>query len=71
MELSMRADQVEASWDPVKNKCLLRIRIGEEVIRRYCDLPKNAEEETLKSIARKTLLDEGYDADPKELKIRG
>jgi hypothetical protein len=67
----MRADQVEASWDPVKNKWLLRIRIGEEVIRRYCDLPKNAEEETLKSIARKTLLDEGYDADPKELKIRG
>ena len=66
----MRADQVEASWDPGKNKWLLRIRIGEEVIRRYCDAPKDAEEATLKSIIQKTLQDEGYEPDPKELKIR-
>jgi hypothetical protein len=71
MELSMRVDQVEASWDSAKNKWLLRIRIGEEVIRRYCDIPKNAEEETLKSFAQKTLQDEGYEPDPKELKILG
>jgi hypothetical protein len=70
MELSMRADQVEASWDSAKKKWLFRIRIGEEVIRRYCDAPKNAEEETLRSLAQKTLHDEGYEADPKELKIR-
>jgi hypothetical protein len=70
MELSMRADQVEASWDPGKNKWLLRIRVGEEVIRRYCNAPKNAEEEVLKSVAQKTLQDEGYEPDPKELKIR-
>jgi len=38
----MRADEVDGSWDPAKNKWLLRIRIGEEVIRRYCDVPKNA-----------------------------
>src|SRR5262249_29057027 len=69
-EVSMRADQVEASWDPGKNKWLFRIRIGEEVIRRYCDAPKNAEDATLTSVAQTTLLDEGYDADPKELKIR-
>jgi len=43
----MRADEVEVSWDPAKNKWLLRIRIGEEVIRRYCDVPKNEEEATL------------------------
>jgi hypothetical protein len=66
----MRADEVEASWDPAKNKWLLRIRTGEEVLRRYCDAPKNAEEETLKSVARKTLVDEGYEPDPAELKIR-
>jgi len=70
MELSMRADSVEISWDPVKNKWLLRIRMGEEVIRRYCELPKNAEEETLKTVAQKTLQDEGYEPDPKELRIR-
>ncbi len=66
----MRADQVEVSWDPAKNKWLLRIRIGEEVIRRYCDAPKNAEEETLRSVARKTLQDEGYEPDPNELNVR-
>ena len=66
----MRADQVEASWDPAKNKWLLRIFLGEEVIRRYCNAPKNAQEEVLKSIAQQTLQDEGYEPDPKELKIR-
>jgi hypothetical protein len=65
----MRADQVEASWDSAKRKWLLRIRIGEEVIRRYCDIPKNAEAETIKSVAQKTLQDEGYESEPKELTI--
>ena len=65
----MRADQVEVSWDSGKNKWLLRIRVGEEVVRRYCDAAKNADEATLKSVAQKTLQDEGYDPDPKELKI--
>ena len=69
MGCSMQADQVEASWDSAKSKWLLRIRIGEEVIRRYCDAPKNTEEETLKSVAQKTLQDEGYEPDPRELKI--
>jgi hypothetical protein len=66
----MRADEVEASWDSAKKKWLLRIRIGEEVIRRYTDVPKNAEEATLKSVAQKLLQDEGYEPDPKELNIR-
>jgi hypothetical protein len=66
----MRADSAEVSWDPVKNKWLLRIRIGEEVIRRYLDARKDAQEETLKTVIQKTLQDEGYEPDPKELKIR-
>jgi hypothetical protein len=66
----MRADQVEASWDSVKKKWLLRIRVGEEVVRRYSDAPKTADEETLKSVAQKILQDEGYEPDPKELNIR-
>jgi hypothetical protein len=66
----MRADQVEASWDPGKNKWLFRIRIGEEVIRRYCDAPKNAEDETLKSVAQHTLEEEGYEPVATELTIR-
>jgi hypothetical protein len=70
MEVVMRADRVEASWDSSKSKWLLRIFVGEEVIRRYCDVPKDAQEETLKSVARKTLQDDGYDPDPQEFKIR-
>jgi hypothetical protein len=70
MEVPMRADQVEASWDAGKKKWLFRIRIGEEVVRRYCDAPADAEEETLKSLAQKTLQDEGYEREPAELTIR-
>jgi hypothetical protein len=70
MEVSMRADQVEASWDPTKKKWLLRIRMGEEVVRRYCDAAQNAEEATLKSVAQQALRDEGYEPEPGELKIR-
>ena len=41
----------------------MRITSGEEVIRRHCDLPKNADEQTLRSAAQKTAKDEGYEAD--------
>jgi hypothetical protein len=60
----MRADEVEASWDPAKNSWLLRIRIGEEVIRRHCEAPRNVDDGTLKSLARKTLQDEGFEPEP-------
>jgi hypothetical protein len=36
----MRADRVELSWDAVKPNWLLRIEVGEEVIRRHCVAPK-------------------------------
>jgi len=66
----MRVDEVEASWDAANNSWLLRIRIGEEVIRRHCDSARNADDGTLKSLAQKTLQDEGFDPEPVELKIR-
>jgi hypothetical protein len=56
----MRADAVEVSWDKDKNKWLVRIQIGEEVIRRYCDAPKDADDQKLRAAAQKTLSDEGY-----------
>ena len=58
----MRADRVEASWDNDKKKWLVRIQAGEEVIRRYCDSPKDADEQKIRVAAQKTLVDEGYDA---------
>jgi len=65
----MRADEVEASWDAARKSWLLRIRIGEEVIRRHCDAARNAEDGILKSLAQKTLQDEGFEPEPGELRI--
>ena len=58
----MRADRVEVSWDNDKKKWLVRIIIGEEVIRRYCDAPRDADEQKIRAAAQKTLADEGYEA---------
>jgi hypothetical protein len=59
----MHADRVEVSWDTQKSNWLVRIEMGEEVIRRHCDAPKNADEQTLRSAAQQTAKDEGYEAD--------
>jgi hypothetical protein len=59
----MRAEKVEVSWDAKKSDWLVRIQSGEEVIRRHCRLPKNADEQALRSAAQTTLTDEGYEVD--------
>jgi hypothetical protein len=65
----MRPDQVEVSWDAAKSKWLVRIGTGEEVVRRHCDAPKNADEQSLRSAAQKTVADEGYELDGTNIKI--
>lgn len=57
----MRADRVEISWDNEESKWLIRIEVGEEVVRRHCDLPRSADEAALRAAAQKTIQDEGYD----------
>ncbi len=66
----MRADQVEVSWDTQKSKWAVRIQAGEEVVRRFCDLPKNADDTTLRQSALKTVSDEGYEVDGPGINIR-
>ena len=66
----MRADRVEVSWDAAKSQWLVRIETGEEVIRRHCKAAKDADEQTLRSAARKTLEDEGYEPDGSEVVVR-
>jgi hypothetical protein len=66
----MTADLVEVSWDAEKSKWLIRITEGEEVIRRHCDLPRNADEQALRTAAAKTVQDEGYEFDPTKLTIK-
>lgn len=66
----MRADRVEVSWDAGKAKWLVRIVNGEEVIRRFCNLPKDADESALHATAQKTVQDEGYEADAAQVSVR-
>jgi hypothetical protein len=66
----MLADRVEVSWDAAKSRWLIRITEGEEVIRRHCDLPKNADEQALRAVALETVRDEGYDFDASKLTIQ-
>lgn len=65
----MRADRVEASWDSDKNKWLVRIVSGEEVIRRHADLPKSADKAAVSAAAMKIAQDEGYEAEPAALAV--
>ncbi|HWO27342.1 MAG TPA: hypothetical protein VNO32_00940 [Candidatus Acidoferrum sp.] len=66
----MRPDRVEVSWDAAKSKWLIRIETGEEVIRRHCDVSKNADDQTLRSAVQKAVEDEGYELDPASVGIR-
>jgi hypothetical protein len=63
----MQANRVEVSRDRQSNRWLIRIQIGEEVIRRHCDEANDADEATLRRAAVKTAADEGYAADPSEI----
>jgi hypothetical protein len=74
MELSteevMRADRVEVTWDGAKANRLVRIVNGEEVIRRHCKLPRDSDQQTLRSTVQKVVTDEGFEADPANIKIQ-
>jgi hypothetical protein len=70
LEEIMTADRVEVSWEPGKSKWLVRIQSGEEVIRRSCDSPKNADDQALRAAAEKTVRDEGYQLAPAGITIR-
>jgi hypothetical protein len=66
----MRADRVEVSWEAQKSKWLVRIINGDEVIRRTVDARKDADEQTLRSAAQRTVQDEGYEADPAQITLK-
>jgi hypothetical protein len=66
----MRADRAEVSWDTEKSKWVVRITVGEEVIRRYCSLPQTASETDLRAAAQTTLKDEGYELDGADITVQ-
>ncbi len=60
----MKADRVEVSRDEQGKKWLIRIQVGEEVIRRHSTESKDADQATMRSAALKAATDEGYEVDP-------
>jgi hypothetical protein len=66
----MRADGAEVSWDTEKSKWLVRISSGDEVMRRYCALSKDASEAQLRAAAEQTVRDDGYELDSGAISIR-
>lgn len=65
----MNADRINLSWDQDKKKWLVRIHVGEAVIRRYCNEPKNADDQTLRSAAEQTVIDEGYEMGQADISV--
>jgi Fe2+ or Zn2+ uptake regulation protein len=65
----MRADAAEMSWDTKKGEWLLRISVGDEVIRRHCGKAKDVDDQNLRILAEKTVRDEGYEIDSAKVSI--
>lgn len=66
----MRPDSLEVSWDKDKHKWLVRIQTGEEVTRRHCDAPQNADDAALRSVVKTVVEDEGYEPDLAHMTVR-
>jgi hypothetical protein len=57
----LKADKAEVSWDADKKSWLVRIQIGEEVIRRMCkNAAQDLDDGALQALAVQTAADEGY-----------
>jgi hypothetical protein len=65
------ADHAEVTWDSGKSQWLVRIHVGEEVIRRHWKGPKDAGAQTLQDDAVKTAKEEGYDLAADKVTVRG
>jgi hypothetical protein len=65
----MRADQAEVSWDEKEKQWVVRIKIGEEVIRRRSKSAKNTDKGALQALAVQLAKDEGYDLEPAKVNV--
>ncbi len=66
----LRADSAQVNWDSQKKQWNVRVKVGEEVIRRSIPkTPESAAEETLRSLAVETAHDDGYEVDPANVAI--
>ena len=67
----VRATAAEVFWDTSKKAWIVRLQVGEEVVRRASKGTKqDADEETLRSLALKTAEDEGYELPATAVSVR-
>ena len=66
----LHAELAEVTWDSGKSKWLVRIHVGDEVIRRYWKGSKDADAETLRTDAVKIAKDEGYDLAGEKVEVQ-
>lgn len=66
----LHADSAHVNWDTHKKQWNVRVKVGEEVIRRPIPgTPESAADELLRSLAVKTANADGYDVDPAKVEI--
>ena len=66
----LSADSAQVNWDTQKKHWSVRVKIGEEVIRRPIPkVPQNAADEVLRSAAVAAAMDDGYQVDPAKVAI--
>lgn len=65
----MNADQVNVSWDEHHGKWLIRIKVGEAVIRRYSEQTSDVDHITLQKEAVDIAADEGYSFNQNDVTI--
>ena len=66
----VRADTAAVSWDAQRKCWVIRLQVGEEVIKRPTpNVARDANDEVLHSTAVKTANDEGYELDPASVTV--
>ena len=66
----LNADSAQVNWDTQKKHWSVRVKIGEEVIRRPIPkVPQDAGDEVLRSAAVQAAKDDGYQVDPSSVAI--
>jgi hypothetical protein len=67
----IRANGAEVLWDEHKKAWVVRIQVGEEVMRRPCkNSSRDATDEDLVSLAIQTAHDDGYDLSTNTIAIK-
>jgi hypothetical protein len=66
----LSADSANVNWDTQKKRWSVRVKIGEEVIRRAIPkVPQSAGDEVLRSAAVEAAMADGYRVDPAKVNI--